>query len=104
MLVVGLTGGIASGKSTVSNRLQEKYTLPIIDADHVAKEVVEPGQSAYKQIIEYFSDKIPDLLLPDGHLNRGSLGKRVFEHSDDLKKLNSITHPAVKRKKKRGEW
>lgn len=96
MLVVGLTGGIACGKSTVSRRLEEKHKLPIIDADRIARDVVEPGQDAYKQIVEYFKDKIPNLLLDDGHLNRGTLGKWVFENTNDLKKLNGITHPAVR--------
>lgn len=96
MLVVGLTGGIACGKSTVSRRLEEKHKLPIIDADRIARDVVEPGQDAYKQIVEYFRDKIPNLLLDDGHLNRAALGKWVFENTTDLKELNGITHPAVR--------
>lgn len=96
MLIVGLTGGIACGKSTVSKRLHEKHNLPIIDADRIAREIVEPGQDAYRRIVEYFGGKVADLTLPDGHLNRGALGKWVFEHPDDLKKLNSITHPAVR--------
>lgn len=96
MLVLGLTGGIACGKSTVSRRLREKHKLAIIDADQVARDVVEPGQDAYHQILQAFQTKIPNLVLPDGHLNRGALGKWVFEHPDELKKLNSITHPAVR--------
>lgn len=96
MLIIGLTGGIACGKSTVSKRLQEKHKIPIIDADQIARDIVEPGQDAYKRIVEYFGDKVANLKLPDGHLNRGALGKWVFEHSDDLKKLNAITHPAVR--------
>ncbi|QLQ82292.1 hypothetical protein HG537_0H00530 [Torulaspora globosa] len=96
MLVLGLTGGIACGKSTVSRRLREKHSLAIIDADQVARDVVEPGQDAYNRILEAFSGKVSNLTLPDGHLNRGALGKWVFEHPDELKKLNSITHPAVR--------
>lgn len=96
MLVVGLTGGIACGKSTVSRRLKETHKLPIIDADRIARDVVEPGQDAYKQIVEYFGDKIPNLLLDDGHLNRAALGRWVFENTTDLKELNGITHPAVR--------
>ncbi|CAI4058475.1 putative dephospho-CoA kinase SKDI_04G4170 [Saccharomyces kudriavzevii IFO 1802] len=96
MLVVGLTGGIACGKSTVSRRLRDKYKLPIVDADKIARQVVEPGQNAYDQIVAYFDDKIPDLLLEDGNLNRGALGKWVFSHKDDLKALNGITHPAIR--------
>ncbi|CAI4056913.1 hypothetical protein SUVZ_02G3190 [Saccharomyces uvarum] len=96
MLVVGLTGGIACGKSTVSRRLRDKYKLPIVDADKIARQVVEPGQNAYDQIVSYFKDKIPDLLLEDGHLNRAALGKWVFSHEEDLKALNGVTHPAIR--------
>lgn len=96
MLVLGLTGGIACGKSTVSRRLREKHKLAIIDADQVARDIVEPGQDAYNKILEAFTGRVANLTLPDGHLNRGALGKWVFEHPDDLKKLNCITHPAVR--------
>ncbi|CAI4038071.1 hypothetical protein SMKI_04G4110 [Saccharomyces mikatae IFO 1815] len=96
MLVIGLTGGIACGKSTVSRRLRDKYKLPIVDADKIARQVVEPGQNAYDQIVLYFKDKIPDLLLEDSHLNREALGKWVFSHKEDLKALNEITHPAIR--------
>lgn len=96
MLIVGLTGGIACGKSTVSRRLQEKHKIPIIDADQIARDIVEPGRDAYKKIVTYFGGKVSNLTLVDGHLNRRALGKWVFEHPEDLKKLNSITHPAVR--------
>ncbi|AQZ11363.1 CAB5 (YDR196C) [Zygosaccharomyces parabailii] len=96
MLVVGLTGGIASGKSTVSRRLEEHHHIPIIDADKIAREVVEPGQAAYTKIVNYFQSKIPNLLLDDNHLNRAALGKWVFSNSEDLQVLNQITHPAVR--------
>lgn len=96
MLVVGLTGGIACGKSTVSTRLKEQYKLPIVDADQIAREIVAPGQDAYKKIVNHFQQKIPDLLQSDGKLNRQALGKWVFSNRDDLKVLNSITHPAIR--------
>ncbi|CCD24129.1 putative dephospho-CoA kinase NDAI_0C04700 [Naumovozyma dairenensis CBS 421] len=96
MLVVGLTGGIGCGKSTVSKRLAENHDIPVIDADKIAREVVEPGQDAYNKIVKYFTDKIDYLLLDDGHLNRAELGKWVFSHPNDLKILNNITHPAVR--------
>ena len=65
MLVIGLTGSIATGKSTVSNLLsQPPYSLPIIDADLLARQVVEPGTKGYKQIVQYFGPSTPDLLLP----------------------------------------
>lgn len=96
MLIVGLTGGIACGKSTVSRRLKDKYKIPIVDADKIARDVVEPGERVYKAIVEHFKDKIPELLLEDGHLNRPMLGKYVFSNPDDLKVLNNLTHPAIR--------
>ena len=96
MLIVGLTGGIACGKSTVSRRLQEKHKLPIVDADQIARDAVEPGTSTYNSIVDHFKDKIPRLLQEDGHLNRPELGSFVFSHPDELKILNGITHPAIK--------
>lgn len=98
MLVVGLTGGIACGKSTVSRRLVEKHKLPIVDADKIARDVVQPNQKAYLQIVEYFKEKIPELLLDNSQLNRASLGKWVFSHPEDLRVLNGITHPAIRYK------
>lgn len=117
MLLLGLTGSIATGKSTVSNTLRASpYNLPIIDADVIARKVVEPGQPAYKKIVEYFLPTTPDLLLEvedeasggfergrDGSgrpLNRAVLGKRVFgmqeERVRDRGVLNGIVHPAVR--------
>ncbi|KAF1813866.1 CoaE-domain-containing protein [Eremomyces bilateralis CBS 781.70] len=115
MLILGLTGSIATGKSTVSNILRSApYNLPIIDADVLARQVVEPGTSGYNQILAYFGPTTPDLLLPgsesggpngpDGKgrpLNRPALGRRVFGNEPDKvrdrKKLGQIIHPAVQR-------
>ena len=109
MLLLGLTGSIATGKSTVSAILsQPPYSLPIIDADLLARKVVEPGTSGYRKIISHFSSTTPDLLLPspgngstEPPLNRAALGRRVFGDSEDKKKdravLNGIVHPAVRR-------
>ncbi|SCU89434.1 LAME_0E03510g1_1 [Lachancea meyersii CBS 8951] len=96
MLIIGLTGGIACGKSTVSERLEKSYKIPIIDADKVAREIVEPNCDAYNRIVRYFGDKVPDLVLNDKTLNRAALGKHVFANHADLKVLNGITHPAVR--------
>jgi dephospho-CoA kinase len=94
MKVVGLTGGISTGKSTVSRLLSEHY--PIIDADLIARQVVEPGKPAYKAILKAFSD-IPDLLLEDGQLNRTRLGQVVFEDATRRRTLNRCTHPYIRR-------
>lgn len=96
MLIVGLTGGIAAGKSTVSKSLHERYGLTVIDADLIARQVQEPGRSAYNKIVKYFGPKIDDLLLEDNRLNRPALGKHVFGDPSELKKLNSFVHPAVR--------
>lgn len=98
MLVVGLTGGIAAGKSTVSTTLREKYKLTVVDADVIAKEVVDPGRKAYKQIVETFGPEIEGLVNPDDYsLNRALLGKAVFGNKEKLAQLNRIVHPAVKK-------
>ncbi|KAI9850828.1 MAG: hypothetical protein M1838_004981 [Thelocarpon superellum] len=113
MLVLGLTGSIATGKSTVSSLLaQSPYNLPVIDADLLARKVVEPGTTGYHKIVAYFSASTPDLLLPaaevgdqgpDGRgrpLNRPALGRRVFGDAParrrDRAALNKIVHPAVR--------
>ena len=98
MLIVGLTGGIGTGKSTVSQYLQHKHSLQVVDADLIARQVVEPGQQAYNQIVDTFSAEVPDLVNRDDKtLNRPSLGRAVFGKKDKLKKLNSIVHPAVRK-------
>lgn len=96
MLIVGLTGGIASGKSTVSAALREKHGVAVVDADQIARDVVQPGRPAYRKIVAAFAD-VEDLVLDSGALNREALGKHVFGNKDRLHVLNSIVHPAVKR-------
>jgi dephospho-CoA kinase len=113
MLLLGLTGSIATGKSTVSSILSSPpYSLPIIDADILARKVVEPGTPGYKAILAHFQSTTPDLLLPfpddpkydrskGAPLNRPALGRRVFGDSEERKRdrgvLNGIVHPAVRR-------
>lgn len=103
MLLLGLTGSIATGKSTVSNILRAPpFNYPIIDADVIARKVVEPGQPAYEKIVGYFLPTTPDLLEngKGSPLNRPALGKRVFgmepERVKDRNVLNGIVHPAVR--------
>lgn len=91
MFKLGLTGGIATGKSTVSNHFKE-LGIPVLDADVVAREVVEPGQPALADIVAEFGD---EMLLPDGSLNRKALGAVVFGNPEKLAKLNQFTHPRV---------
>jgi len=91
MYVVGLTGGIASGKSAVSGILR-KLGACIVDADQLAREIVEPGQPAWKEIVDYFGK---DIVLPNGHLNRKRLGNIVFNSPSDRNVLNKITHEKI---------
>jgi dephospho-CoA kinase len=91
-LLVGLTGGIATGKSTVSNMLQG-LGAEIIDADQLARQVVEPGQPAWREIVEEFGR---DVLTPDGTLDRKKLGAIVFANPEQRKRLEAITHPAIR--------
>ncbi|HZG71261.1 MAG TPA: dephospho-CoA kinase, partial [Chondromyces sp.] len=93
VVVIGLTGGIASGKSTVSNMLRQKG-FAIVDADLAARVVVEPGMPAYNQIIEVFGEEI---LAEDGTINRAKLGGIVFHDESQRMKLNHIVHPAVRK-------
>ncbi|OWB72063.1 hypothetical protein B5S31_g1764 [[Candida] boidinii] len=97
MLIVGLTGGIACGKSTVSKRLEEHHKLPIVDADKIAREIVQPGKPSYNKIVTYFGQKIPNLVNDDNTLNRQALGGYVFANKDELRVLNSFTHPEVRK-------
>lgn len=91
MKVIGLTGGIASGKSTVSDYLKELGAI-VIDADIVAREIVEKGQPALKEIVEIFGKEV---LQSDGTLNRKHLGTIVFSDPQKLQVLNKITHKRI---------
>ncbi|MFJ4712391.1 dephospho-CoA kinase [Streptomyces sp. NPDC088785] len=91
MLSVGLTGGIGSGKSEVSKLLVERGAL-LIDADHIAREVVEPGTPGLAAVVAAFGD---DVLAADGGLDRPKLGSIVFTDPDRLATLNAIVHPLV---------
>lgn len=94
MLVIGLTGGIASGKSTVSEMFRA-HNLPILDADLIAREIMEPGGSVLKALSIEFGH---DILQEDGKLNRRRLSKIVFDDKHALAKLNAITHPIIRKK------
>lgn len=91
MKIIGLTGGIASGKSLVADILAELGAV-VIDADRLAREVVTPGTEPYRMIIETFGDNV---LQTDGTLNRKALGRIVFADPDARARLERITHPAI---------
>jgi len=94
MKVIGLTGGIASGKSSVAKTL-EKLGAAVVDADQLAREVVKPDEPAYIAIIAEFGEQI---LNPDRTIDRAALGKLVFADVAARKRLERITHPAIGRR------
>ena len=91
MRLIGLTGGIATGKSTVSAMLKKAGAI-IIDADRIARAVVKKGLPAYREIVHRFGAEI---LLPDGEINRNMLGDIIFNDHQKKQLLNSIVHPHV---------
>ena len=90
--VVGLTGGVGSGKSTVAE-LFAKLGVTIADADQAARTVVQPGSPALQEIEQAFG---PEVLLQDGTLDRAAMRKRIFANQQERKKLEAITHPKIK--------
>lgn len=93
MQVIGLTGGIASGKSTVA-RILQRLGAVIIDADLLSREAVLPGTPAHQAIVSAFG---PDILLPDATINRKALGRIIFADPVARRRLEAITHPAIAR-------
>src|ERR1700712_2871645 len=91
MPLIALTGGIASGKSTVARRLGELGAV-VVDADAISREVVEPGQPALNAIRHAFGDQV---IAEDGSLDRGALGRIVFADESARQLLNGIVHPSV---------
>lgn len=91
MRVFGLTGGVASGKSTVAERFRERG-VPVVDADELARRAVAPGTAALQQILETFGREYAAL---DGTLDRARLAARVFGDAQALQQLNEIVHPRV---------
>ncbi|MFD1392753.1 dephospho-CoA kinase [Lacticaseibacillus jixianensis] len=90
--VLGLTGGIATGKSTVAAEFR-KLGCPVVDADEIAREIVEPGRPALRKIEAAFG---PTVIRPDGTLDRKSLGDLVFNDPEKLNTLNAIDHPYLR--------
>lgn len=91
MRLIGLTGGIGSGKTTVARMLGDRGFY-VVDADAIARDIVAPGSPALQELSESFGS---DILLPDGSLNRGELAARAFVDKEHTALLNSITHPRI---------
>ena len=92
MKVIGLTGGIGSGKSMVAEILREKYKAFILDTDSIAKRQMEPGGESYRLVVEHFGEEI---LYPDGRINRQKLADIIFRDANKRLKINQLTHPIV---------
>ena len=92
MRVLGLTGGIACGKSTVARRFREAWDITVVDADQAARTVVEPGTPALVALVRAFGS---DILGPDGTLDRAAMRTRIIHDADARKTLEAITHPAI---------
>ena len=91
MLLVGLTGGLGAGKTTVSRMLSERGAI-VVDADDLAHRALEPGTRAYQEVCDLFGDEV---LTPSGDLDRGAIAARVFSDEGKRRALESITHPEV---------
>ncbi len=92
MKIIGITGGIGSGKSLVAGILKDKYGAYIVNTDSIAKEQMKPGGISYPGIIDFFGNRI---LAEDGTIDRGKLSQIVFNDKEKLYKLNELTHPNV---------
>ncbi|TFB24997.1 dephospho-CoA kinase [Filobacillus milosensis] len=92
-VVIGLTGSIATGKSTISQMFKE-WKIPVVDADQIARDVVKPGEPAYEKIVEHFGEKV---LYEDCSLNRKKLGEIVFQDQEEREKLNGFIHPEIRK-------
>ncbi|ENQ8701102.1 dephospho-CoA kinase [Vibrio harveyi] len=93
--VIGLTGGIASGKTTVANLFKQQFKIDIVDADIVAREVVEPGTPGLNAIIEHFGT---DIVLDDQTLDRAKLREKIFSNPEEKAWVNGLLHPMIREK------
>lgn len=93
--VIGLTGGIASGKTTVANLFKQQFKIDIVDADIVAREVVEPGTPGLNAIIEHFG---ADIVHDDQALDRAKLREKIFSNPEEKAWLNGLLHPMIREK------
>ncbi len=91
---IGLTGGIASGKSTLANALQQ-LGIPVIDADLVSRELMQPGESGYRACVDHFG---PEILDDQGQIDRPALRRRVFEEPQERHWLEQMLHPMIRQR------
>ena len=91
-MVIGITGGIGTGKSTILRILKEKYNFTIFEADKIAHELMMKGNVSYLKIVDYFGN---DILDENNEIDRKKLGQKVFNDKKQLEKLNEFVHPEV---------
>ena len=93
MKIIGITGGIGSGKTEILSYISEKYNCKVIFADQVAHKVKEPGQKCYEELIKLLGE---DILTDHGEIDRAKMALKIFADNSILKKVNNLIHPAVK--------
>lgn len=99
MYVIGLTGGIACGKSTVAKRLREKYQAPLLDTDRIAWDMSAPGEPLWQSYVDRYGRE--KALLPDGQLDRAAIGKIVFSQPEERIWVDRMSHPLIKEEVRR---
>ena len=95
---IGLTGGIASGKSTIANYIKKYRDIPILDADQYSKELIKPKSNSYKKVLAYFGPQIVDEYSSENAINRALLKKIIFENSIHRTWIQNLLHPLIKEK------
>jgi dephospho-CoA kinase len=95
---IGLTGGIASGKSTIAKYIKEYVDIPILDADQYSKDLIKPNSNCYKKVVAYFGPPIVDQHSSVNEINRALLKKIIFENSKHRKWIQNLLHPLIKEK------
>ena len=95
---IGLTGGIASGKSTMAKYIKEYRDIPILDADQYSKDLIKPKSNCYKKVVAYFGPQIVDQHSSVNEINRALLKKIIFENSKHRKWIQNLLHPLIKEK------
>ena len=95
---IGLTGGIASGKSTIADYIRTQKKIPILDADKISRELIEPNTIGYKKIVEYFGDQIIDKKSSEKTINRKLLRKIIFKDEISREWIQKLLHPLIKKK------
>ena len=95
---IGLTGGIASGKSTIAKYIKEYRDIPILDADQYSKDLIKPKSNCYKKVVGYFGTQIVDQHSSENEINRALLKKIIFENSIHRKWIQNLLHPLIKEK------